>query len=118
MSIFINTDMNPDWEDQEVHPSGNNATTGSGDQTGFFEKLNREIRFDWMEAAKARPLKEARPLAAGEHIKVKARPSAPTGHEEFLALCKKMGLDPKNTPTGKHQVKRNSKEKKNNKRKK
>ena len=106
MSHLINPEMNPDWYDQEVVAGGNNTTVGSGDETGFFEKLNREIRFDWMEAARNRPAKPIKHIEPGQHIKVKAQETIPSGREQFLELCKKMNLTPKNTATGKHKKNR------------
>ena len=95
MTHFVNPEMNPDWADQEVSTTGDNAYIGGDGEASFIANIDRHIRFDWMHVPKRQ--KPVKPLKAGEHIRVKAREKTEeekTGREKFLELCKKMNLNP------------------------
>lgn len=95
MSHLVNPELNPEWADQILPNSGNNAYVGGDGEASFIANIDKHIRFDWMEVPrKPRPVK---PLKAGEHIRVKAREKTEdekSGREKFLDLCKKMNLNP------------------------
>ena len=92
MGNLVNTDLFPEWEEQNVETGGHGASVGCCDDTGLINKLSRKIHFDWMEKPKKPVI--VHHLEPGEHIKVKPRQDVKHGYNRFLALCKEMNLHP------------------------
>lgn len=92
MSNLISAEMNPEWGDQEVTRGGNEASVGVGSETEFIDKMDRNIRFDWMEAGKKPDIE--RHIEPGGHVRVKAQENVFNGHQRFLNLCKMLNLTP------------------------
>jgi hypothetical protein len=70
---MITTAFNPEWEDQElsIHPEG---VIGVSCEDEIIDTLSRRIDFEWQHPQPKREL---------------------TPRERFLALCKQLGLKPR-----------------------
>ena len=73
MSNLISSEFNPEWEDQELSTNHEGVIGVSGEDE-FIDKLTRKIDFEWQHPQPKREL---------------------TPRERFLALCKELGLKPR-----------------------
>ena len=73
MGNMITTTFNPEWEDQEldIYPE---CIIGVSGEDEFIDTLSRRIDFEWQHPQPKREL---------------------TPRERFLALCKELGLKPR-----------------------